>query len=137
MNFPIVIHKDSDSDYGVVVPDLPGCFSAGRTIDEAMEMAKDAIELHIEGLIEEGIPIPRTGSIEVHKVSHDFAEGTWAVVAIDPSDLRLKTRRVNISMPERVLEAVDQYAVHTSETRSGLLVRAVTEYMGRQPVRDK
>ena len=48
MNFPVVIHKAKDSDYGVTVPDLPGCFSAGRTVDEAFEMAKEAIELHLE-----------------------------------------------------------------------------------------
>ena len=35
MNYPIVIHKDADSDYGVTVPDLPGCFSAGKTLDES------------------------------------------------------------------------------------------------------
>jgi predicted RNase H-like HicB family nuclease len=137
MNYPICIHKDVASDYGVVVPDLPGCFSAGKSIDEAMEMSKEAIELHIEGLIEEGLPIPRSGTIEDHNRRREFAKGTWAVIAINPADLRLKTRRVNISMPERVLEAVDQYAVKTSETRSGLLVRAVTEYMGRQPVKEK
>ena len=59
MNYPVVLHKDRDSDYGVTVPDLPGCFSAGRSIDEALAMAKEAIELHIEGLIDEGLPVPR------------------------------------------------------------------------------
>ena len=38
-------------------------------------------------------------------------------------------------MPERVLEAADQYAARIGETRSGLLVRAVSEYMGREPLR--
>jgi predicted RNase H-like HicB family nuclease len=37
MRYPVVIHKDLDSDYGVTVPDLPGCFSAGTTLDEALE----------------------------------------------------------------------------------------------------
>ena len=58
MNYPIVIHKDKGFDYGVTVPDLPGCFSAGGTIDEAMEMAREAIELHLEGLIELGEVVP-------------------------------------------------------------------------------
>ncbi len=44
MKYSVVIHKDSKSDYGVIVPDLPGCFSAGSTIDEALENAKEAIE---------------------------------------------------------------------------------------------
>lgn len=45
MNFPIVIHKDKNSDYGVSVPDLPGCYSAGVSFEEALEMSKEAILL--------------------------------------------------------------------------------------------
>ena len=67
MNYPVVLHKDRDSDYGVTVPDLPGCFSAGKTVDEALAMAKEAIELHLEGLIHEGQPIPRPSGIEQHQ----------------------------------------------------------------------
>jgi len=135
MNYPVCLQKEPDSDYGVVVPDLPGCFSAGKTIDEALEMAREAIELHIEGLIDEGMAVPRPGNIEAHRDDPAFADGTWGLVAVDLSDLRLTTRRVNISMPERVLEAADQYAARIGESRSGLLVRAVSEYMGREPVR--
>ena len=49
MNYPIVIRKQKRSDYGVTVPDLPGCFSAGKTLDDALAMAREAIELHLEG----------------------------------------------------------------------------------------
>ena len=49
MKYPIVIHKDRDSDYGVTVPDLPGCFSAASTLEESMTMAAEAIALHLEG----------------------------------------------------------------------------------------
>ncbi len=41
LNYPILIQKEPRSDYGVIVPDLPGCFSAGRTIDEALAMARE------------------------------------------------------------------------------------------------
>ena len=51
MRYPTVIHKDSDSDYGVTVPDVPGCFSAGETIDEALIQVVEAIEAHLEGLL--------------------------------------------------------------------------------------
>ncbi len=63
MNYPVVLHKDKTSDYGVTVPDLPGCFSAGKTVDEALAMAKEAIELHLEGLTDEGQPVPRPGRL--------------------------------------------------------------------------
>ena len=55
MIFPIVIHKDANSDYGVTVPDLPGCYSAGETLDETLAWTREAIELHLEGLIAEGM----------------------------------------------------------------------------------
>ncbi len=131
VNYPIVLHKDKTSDYGVTVPDLPGCFSAGRTVDEALAMAKEAIELHLEGLIDEGQPVPQPRKIENHQRKPEYRGGTWAVVAIDPAGLRVNAKRVNITVPERVLEAIDRFAEEHGQTRSGLLVEAATEYMGR------
>ena len=52
MRFPIVVHKDAESSYGVIVPDLPGCFSGGDTLDEAVEMAHEAVICHVGGLLE-------------------------------------------------------------------------------------
>jgi predicted RNase H-like HicB family nuclease len=132
MNYPIVIHKDKRSDYGVTVPDLPGCFSAGKTLDEAIAMAREAIELHLEGLIEEGMPVPAPRGIQAHQGNPDFSGGTWAVVNIDQRTLRVRAKRINITMPERILDAVDRCARERGETRSGLLVQAVTDYMGRE-----
>lgn len=54
MLYPIFIEKDPDSDYGVTVPDIPGCFSAGSTYEEALYMAQDAIQGHLELLAEKG-----------------------------------------------------------------------------------
>ena len=135
MNYPVVIHKDRGSDYGVTVPDLPGCFSAGRTMDEALAMAREAIELHLEGLIEDGQAVPRPGTVEDYKDDPDYKGGVWAVVSISPADLRTKAKRINISIPERVLDAVDRFAKAENETRSGLLVKAATAYIRRSPKR--
>jgi predicted RNase H-like HicB family nuclease len=75
MNYPIVIHKDRGSDYGVTVPDLPGCFTAGRTLDEALAMAKEAIELHLEGMIEQGEAVPRPGAVEDYSSDPEYKGG--------------------------------------------------------------
>lgn len=83
MYYPIAIHKDSKSDYGVTVPDLPGCFSAGSTVDEAMLMAREAIELYIETLVEEGRDVPFPSDIETLKSNPDYANATWAFVNVD------------------------------------------------------
>jgi predicted RNase H-like HicB family nuclease len=137
VNYPIIIHKARNSDYGVTVPDLPGCFSAGRTLDEALAMAREAVELHLEGLIEQGQPVPRPGRIEDYKDDPEFKGGTWAVVSISPADLRIKAKRINVSIPERVLDAVDRFAKAENETRSGLLVKAATAYIRQSPKRHR
>lgn len=131
MNYPVVIHKDKHSDYGVSVPDLPGCISAGATVDEALAMVREAIELHLEGLIEDGQPIPEPGTIDDHQHKADYRGGIWAVVSIDPSTLRTRAQRINITVPERVLDAIDRYADEQGQTRSGFLVQAAVAYMGR------
>jgi predicted RNase H-like HicB family nuclease len=132
MNYPIVIHKDADSDYGVTVPDLPGCFSAGSTLDEVLAMAREAIELHLEGLIEEGQPVPTPRPIEQSRKDPIYRGGTWAVVSIDPACLRVNAKRINITMPQRILDAVDRHAAAEYETRSGLLTKAAVRYLAEK-----
>jgi len=129
MRYPVVIHKDRKSDYGVTVPDLPGCFSAGSTMDEALNMAREAIELHLEGLIEEELPIPDGSPIERHKRNPDYKGGVWAVVEVETSDLSTPAKRVNITLPRRVLDSIDHFAASNGETRSGLLAKAATNYI--------
>ena len=131
MRYPVVIHKDRKTDYGVTVPDLPGCFSAGETLEDAMTQAVEAIECHLEGLLLDGDEIPQAQPVEAHLRNKDFAGGTWALVSVDLSRLASKTKRINITMPERVLTLVDEQARREGETRSGLLARAVMEYIGR------
>jgi len=55
MKYPIAIEPgDADHAFGVAVPDLPGCFSAGDTLDEAMDNAREAIDLWLETVIDDG-----------------------------------------------------------------------------------
>lgn len=129
MKFPVVIHKDKDSDFGVTFPDLPGCFSAGDTIEEALANAQEAAECHIEGFLLDSEPVPVARTIEEHKNKKEFKNGIWAIVDVDLSKLSLKPKRINITMPERLLNSVDYFAKKRGETRSGLLSQAVTEYM--------
>jgi len=134
MRYPVVIHKDKSSDYGVTVPDLPGCFSAGETVEEALTCVVEAIECHLEGLLFNGDAIPEAQSVEVHQKNKDFAGGTWALVSVDLSKLASKAKRINITLPERVLALVDEQAKREGESRSGLLARAVLDYIGRNKV---
>lgn len=129
MKYPIVIHKDENSDFGVTFPDIPGCFSAGSTIEEAIAMAQEAAECHIEGMLLDSEPIPVASSIEHHISNPEYSDCVWALVDVDISKLSLKSKRVNITIPERLLNTVDHYAKNHGESRSGLLAQAITEYM--------
>jgi len=129
MRYPVIIHKGPASDYGVTVPDLPGCFSAGETLDEALQQVVEAIECHLEGLLLDGEPVPTPQSVEYHRNNPDYADGVWAIVAIDFTKLSGKTKRVNVTLPERILTLMDKYASENGESRSGLITQAALEYI--------
>ena len=74
MKFIIAIEPAAEgSSYGVVVPDLPGCFSAGDTLDEAISNAHEAIDLVCETMIEDGLDIPLGKTIAEHQKDPEFA----------------------------------------------------------------
>ncbi len=125
---------DSRHAHGGVVPDLPGCFSAGDTLDDALTNAQEAILLHLEGLLDEGQPVPEPGDIERLRRKREFRNWTWAVVDVDLSQLGDKAARINITLPQRILRAVDAHARRQGETRSGFLARAALDAM-RKPAR--
>ncbi len=61
MRYAIVIEK-AENNYSAYVPDLPGCIAAGGTIEETEQLIREAIELHLVGLREDGLPIPQPSS---------------------------------------------------------------------------
>jgi predicted RNase H-like HicB family nuclease len=124
MRYPVVLHTDDGARWGVTVPDLPGCFSAGDSLDEALDSVVEAIDLQLESLTEEGgdVPIPRP--IGEHHANPDFAGGTWALVEIDTSKYDGRTEKINITIPRRILAKVDDYTKARGLTRSGFLVQA-------------
>lgn len=129
MKYPILVQKDPTSDYGVIVPDLPGCFSAGETVEVAIDNAREAILTHVEGLLVDNDPIPAATAINELKKRYPGKRNVWAIVEVDFSRLSKKVARVNISVPENLLSKIDSYATRTGSTRSGMLVSAALEYI--------
>ena len=129
MQYPIVIHKDPDSDYGVTVPDLPGCFTAGSTMDEALSYAVEAIECHLEGLMIDPEPIPIASSIQHHQANPDYADGIWAFVSVDLSKLSGSSESLNVTLPQKLWKLIDDYAVRRGDSRSGVMGQAALEFI--------
>ena len=120
-SYVALIHKDLSSDFGVSFPDFPGCVTAGRTIDEARAMAEEALAFHVEGMIEDGVPVPAPSSIdEIMKVR----ENKDAVAFLVEAKIAERAIRINVSIPEKELKAIDAYAQTHGLSRSGLLLKA-------------
>jgi predicted RNase H-like HicB family nuclease len=125
MKYPIAIDPGNDtSAWGVVVPDLPGCFSAADSgIDEAIDNAKQAIELWIETALDDNQDVPRPSSINALQKKKEFKGMIWAIAEIDPALLSNEIERVNISLPKRVLARLDAKAKSAGENRSSFIAQ--------------
>lgn len=122
MKYPIVIEAGNNSHaFSVVVPDLPGCYSAGDTLDEAVDNAKEAVELWLETVIDDGGAIPEPRTLTEHQANPEFSGWIWAVVAVDLAQLSDKAERVNVTLPARVLRRIDAAAKAAGESRSGFI----------------
>lgn len=132
MRYPIAIELgDAKHAYGVVVPDLPGCYSAGDTMDEAIANAQEAILLHLEDAADAGDAPPAPSPLETLRRRKEWRGWTWGVVDVDIAKLSNKATRVNITLPDRLLDTIDRHAREHGETRSGFFARAAIEALSR------
>ena len=132
MKYPVLIHKESSSDFGVTVPDLPGCYSAGGTMEDALESAQEAVLTHIEGLLMDQEPIPTPSSVESLLPEWNEKGAVWALVPVDLSVLSMRAKRINITVPENLLRKIDAFAMKDGDSRSGLLVTAALQYIAQK-----
>ena len=89
MRYPVAIEPGTDpAAWGVIVSDLPGCFSSGDTLEEAIVQAEDASTGWIETAIDDGQEIPKLSHIEALRSAHpEFERWLWALVKVDPGML--------------------------------------------------
>ena len=135
MKFIIAIEPGTQtSAWGVAVPDLPGCFSAGDTLDEAMENAREAIDLHVETMIEDGVAIPAARPLSAIQADPEYAGWVWAVVDVPVEKYLGPAEKINITVPRLVLARIDDYAKAHGLSRSRFLVEAARSAMHVLPV---
>jgi predicted RNase H-like HicB family nuclease len=126
--FTAIIETGEEPGYSVFFPDLPGCASAGDTVEEAARNAEEALSLHLTGLIEEGEPVPRPTPPEQIGHDPDVSEAARMLVRVE---LPGRSVRLNISMDEGLVAAMDQAAKQRQMSRSGLLSEAVRRMLAQ------
>lgn len=129
LRFAIAIENGNDNAaWGVIVPDLPGCFSAGDTLDEAMDNAREAIVAWVNAVIEDGGKMPEPKSLTEHALNPEYAGYAWGVVEVDPLSLDNTVERVNITLQRRVLARIDAIAEAHGDSRSKTIARLALEH---------
>lgn len=122
-----LIHEE-DGVFGVSFPDFPGAVTTGRNEEEAIRKSCEALTFHITGMVEDGDPLPFQRSLAELKADPEFrAASQNAVVALIPFDLPAKSVRLNISMDENLLSAVDRAAQAAGQSRSAFLADAARQ----------
>lgn len=126
-----LIHKEDDSDYGVSFPDFPGVVTAGTDLDDARAMAEEALAFHVEGLVADGEAVPEPSSLEAVMSAPENRDGV-AILVVVKSEAR-RAVRVNVTLPEDVLQQIDIYAEQHGFTRSGFLASAARKAIETDP----
>lgn len=117
-----IVHKDADSSYGISFPDLPGCFSAGETLDELERNAVEAIELFLDGEDVTQFPARGIDAVRADMTDEDRDAILMAVPLVRSSG---RSVRVNISLDAATLAAIDAAAHRRKLSRSAFLASAV------------
>lgn len=128
-NVYALIHEEGGA-YGISFPDFPGCVSGGATLDEALARGRETLAFHVAGMIEDGDALPSLRSLTELKRDKDFVEDSdGAVIVAVPVDLPGKAVRVNVSIDEALLEAIDRRARALGQSRSSFLAEAARAHI--------
>lgn len=126
MLYPIYVHKDADSAYGIIFPDFPGCFAGADDAQDIPRSAQQAVEAHFHG-DSESIPVASTP--DQWASNKDYRGGFWMMVDIDLSKVNAKAVRLNISLPENLVYRIDASARERHMSRSAFLATAAEREM--------
>jgi predicted RNase H-like HicB family nuclease len=119
-----LIHEE-DGISGVSFPDFPGVVAAARSAEDALRKGAEALTFHVAGMAADGDRLPELRSIAELRENPEFlADSGGAVLALVAFELPAKAVRVNISMDEALLGAVDRAAAAAGQTRSAFLAEA-------------
>jgi predicted RNase H-like HicB family nuclease len=126
---------DARHAWSVHFPDLPGCFSAGDTMQDAVTNARDAVLLFIEDRLERGEPLPGATSLDdlKHDRRYSGPRWTWMPAYLDVDELIGPAQRVNVMIPRTALARIDAAAARAAQTRSAYMVEAALAFVTSAP----
>jgi len=118
----MIVYKNECSAYGGLLPDFPGCYPMGETIDALTADVQDAVETWMEGEDPAIFPIP--SSLDAVYTSTDAQRRILVLVDVNTAFLENAAERVNITVPRYALAAIDKMAKAQGLSRSAYMVRS-------------
>lgn len=131
-----VVGKDPGSAYGIWFPDVPRCYSAADEEEDILEMASEALMVHLDG---EELPPARPVDeiLQLEEVREDLAQGCF-LMAVPLLLADGRTKRVSITGEAHMIHAIDDAARKRGITRSAFLMQAArNELLGRTRVKSE
>lgn len=133
MKFSIAIEPGTEKTaYGVAVPDIPGCFSAGDTNDEAYDNAKEAIEGMCETMAEDGLALPIPKPLSAWQGDPEYAGWVWGIIEAQVEKFFGPAEKINITVPALVLSRIDDFVRANGQNRSAFLTQAALEMIAQK-----
>lgn len=127
MLYPVYIHIGDDTHaHGVSFPDFKGCFSAADTWEELPVQIQKTVETHFM----DGEAMPTLSKIEHLSTQTEYQNGVWMLANIDLSELNTKSKRLNISLPAKVVADIDDNAKRHHMSHSAFITKAAMREMG-------
>lgn len=127
MLFPVIVHKDSDSDYGITIPDFPGVFSGGPTLEEALHNVHEALEMWF--CDDEVCRLPAPSPLERVFASEDAQTGAVVMVEVDPSAFGNSINgTAPIIVPLELRDRIDAAALKKGQSIAEYVLEAVNAF---------
>lgn len=123
--YPAILERAEKKTFAVWFPDFPDCVAVGRSENEAVEKAQDAVAAAVDGLAEQDIPLPRASAIGAIARPKNFL--AFVMVRVAPPD---PSERVNVYLPRRLIARADARAAELGMSRSSFFGFALSVVLG-------
>lgn len=124
----MAMFEPTDGGLGISFPDLPGCVSFGADVESGIRAAEEALSLHLEGMSEDGDPIPEPSHAGDLILNHERPQdAAWVAITVEAPDA---AERVNVYLSKSLLERIDRFSADAGLNRSAFFNKAARQYMG-------
>jgi predicted RNase H-like HicB family nuclease len=128
--YPAVLERGPRGTFGAWLPDFPGCVAGGRSQQESIERAEDALAQAVDALAEHDQRLPEATPVEAIALPKGCDLVAFFMIGVDPPD---PSERVNVYLPKSLLARADRHATELGMSRSSFFGLAISSALATMP----